>query len=926
MSRSGVASTSAAVATEHGAPRRAAAVRADGAPRGGALDDLAPETIARIFAFLDPRTLATCAHVCRTWHTLVQLDTTWRSAFAVAFGLDEREAHMAAHVRSDDAAAAALRVAPALRRLDASSWRAEYTARAALLRRWRKSRTPTILSDPRIATLDALALSQSHTFVLSLSHGFSVASRSNAFTGKVAKDFLDANGFASLAPNGQPNVEFSPATTALATDAHASRIVWGQRSGDVSLTTIDWRGQSARGTVRNRALVRGAGHTAPITAIAFPFPADQGGAHGVQRSAEQHRQQLSLAGDAAPTFATAAADGSVAIWHPKYELPLWRGTAARDAPEHGVPVPDDGPIEQLVYSPVHGIVLAARRSGALYVWAHVEAKALAAHHAAHAARHERMSDAAHAHAAALERAAVRRVLPGDGARVATLALDTYDAERACVTFLVHTHGARVFVRYDVPLHDGAVRTTVFGAPHITPLTAVRADFDVRDVRAALPASLVARQRAARFTERKFVVAGTASGGIGVWEWDAGAPYDAAAQSVWQATRTPQLADAQAAPALVLAGHTNAITALDMTPALLLAGCEDGTVKALDLLTGHVVRTFNERTARRLPARLLAAGELPAEHAARFRVNQVVAGNELFVAAIGPQVLAWRTADAAEAPADARAAPKRGARAATDRGRARAEWERVVHEEQALLDAERSEQAAAEAERAAARAAIQGTLDEDDALDYALMLSRETAVPPPPPPTDDGDLPYELLYDELHLEIGDGDSDAAPIVSPTLSHLASPPSRAWDTLHHAGVHTRNTSDHLGAHSKLRTVAVPRSARFGTSPASTHTSSLSSTPLQLDSERDWPEMRPSSLPDRTGRSPASIGAWAARSPMLRAAEPSGSRHALRSPPSLAHSWHLDEPHGASRRSSDAAAVAEDDEDAALRAALERSLHEY
>ena len=87
-----------------------------------------------------------------------------------------------------------------------------------------------------------------------------------------------------------------------------------------------------------------------------------------------------------------------------------------------------------------------------------------------------------------------------------------------------------------------------------------------------------------------------------------------------------------------------------------------------------------------------------------------------------------------------------------------------------------------------------------------------------------------------------------------------------------------------------------------------------------------MRPSSLPDRTGRSPASIGAWAARSPMLRAAEPSGSRHALRSPPSLAHSWHLDEPHGASRRSSDAAAVAEDDEDAALRAALERSLHEY
>lgn len=105
------------------------------APRAsGPMDDLAPETLARVFAFLDPKTLGVCAGVCRTWNAILQLDTTWRTAFAVAFGLDEREESIAARVLAGDTACASLRVAPALRRLDASSWKAEYTARVALLR------------------------------------------------------------------------------------------------------------------------------------------------------------------------------------------------------------------------------------------------------------------------------------------------------------------------------------------------------------------------------------------------------------------------------------------------------------------------------------------------------------------------------------------------------------------------------------------------------------------------------------------------------------------------------------------------------------------------------------------------------------------------------------------------------------------------
>lgn len=718
---------------------------------------------------------------------------------------------------------------------------------------------------------------------------------------------MDASGFASLGPNGQPNVEFSPVTTALATDAHASRIVWGQRSGDISLTMIDWRGQSARGTVRNRAFARRAGHNAPVTAVAFPAPAGHGGAHGVSRSTELHRQQLSQAGDAAQTFATAAADGSVYIWHAKHDVPIWKGSAHT---ERKANAPSDGPVDCLVYQPAHGVLLAACRSRTVCVWTGVEAKALSALYNSRSARHEALSDADRAQSAALQQAKRLHIpahaAPSDAPSVDALVLDTYVEEERRLSFLVHMRNARVFLRHDIL--DGEVRTTVFGAPNISPITSIRCDFDVRERAGRLPAALLARMRAARFKEHKFVCAGTASGGIGIWEWDAGEAYQEAEQLAWQQCAAPQLVvgDAQAAPALVLEGHTNAITALDMTPSLLFAGCEDGTVKALDPLTGHVVRVFNERTARRQPARMLASGELSAEHAARFRVNQIVADDDLFVAAIGPQVLAWRTTAAAEAPAaEIKAAvPARRARAA-ERPRMRMDLDRAVQEEQELLQAERRERQATHARRDAAQASIQGALDDEAALDYALMLSREEAQ--------NDELSYELLYDEVRLEASEGDSDAAPIASPELTAFSSPPSRAWDTLHHAGPRASTTNETSGPHSKLRTVAVPRSARLATSPSSAH-SSLGSTPLQLGSSQEWPDMRPSSLPEhRAGRSP--MGAWAHQSPVLRAtdrpASARGQSALVTSAPSPI--WHLDAPD-------------EDAEDADLRLAMELSLAEY
>ena len=117
------------------------------------IQELAPETLLRVFAHLDPRALARSACVCRAWHELIGRDTTWRSAFAVAFGLDDREERIAAAAGAGLADATGLRVAPALRRVDAGSWRAEYVTRSKLLRHWRRSRTTCVFSDPKILSL-----------------------------------------------------------------------------------------------------------------------------------------------------------------------------------------------------------------------------------------------------------------------------------------------------------------------------------------------------------------------------------------------------------------------------------------------------------------------------------------------------------------------------------------------------------------------------------------------------------------------------------------------------------------------------------------------------------------------------------------------------------------------------------------------------
>ena len=65
------------------------------------------------------------------------------------------------------------------------------------------------------------------------------------------------------------------------------------------------------------------------------------------------------------------------------------------------------------------------------------------------------------------------------------------------------------------------------------------------------------------------------------------------------------------------------------------------LRAYDLLSGRLIRAFNERSAPRHAMRQLVLGQVDEEFEAKWAVGHIRASREGFVASIGAKVLAWR---------------------------------------------------------------------------------------------------------------------------------------------------------------------------------------------------------------------------------------------------------------------------------------------
>ena len=769
---------------------------------------LAPELLMRVFAFLDPVSLSRAAAVCRSWALIARDDATWRAAFATYFSLEAAQAHRAASLE--------VTATPALRRLTPASWRQEFQQRVDLLRQWRKSRTPTVLSTPRVDLIKKISLSKQHRLLISATDTYGVASRSNPWTGKVTKGYLDAEGTANGAGNGNPNVEFSPNVTTLNTSSDASHIFWGFRSGEVGITTMSRQGTNPRGAIKSHRFTPRASHAGPVTAIAIPFASDSDGAHGPGRSPERLRQAMATLGDVASTFVTAGSDGTVRMWSSHRSWPLWIASSSSKTPvsnaistatraqNNAAPA---APICALAYDPKSGTVAAGSANGTIFVWSNIDVAALLrispeATDPDHLANGNPDPETLEANKLFLRLSqsictTTIDVPPGAGTEVAVSSIfidpasttdgkGTTDAAHVAqdCSILVHHSGARVLLRHRL-FHDPLlpVETTVLGAAVMDEITAIRPDFeprlpkrDPRSSAAQSPStsvyasptlsatrpelgiasggggnsssSLILGQQSAtlvlgpspfesyggsgQYPERKFVCVGTKAGSLLLFDWESvGSAFDESTQVEWQGHDPPRFRGAkQLLPSIGWEAHHTSLTALEVTPLHIFVGTSDGTIKVFDSLAGDLIRTINDRTATRHPARMLAAGELTENEAARFRVTQIIADHECLVASIGHQILAFRAepvvSKRAAAAAAASSTKSKGARPRLSENKyaMQVELQRDLRESKAELEAENAErQAEYNTIRNRHGFEMEG-LSEQEALEYALMLSRD----------------------------------------------------------------------------------------------------------------------------------------------------------------------------------------------------------
>ncbi|KAE8266832.1 hypothetical protein A4X09_0g5520, partial [Tilletia walkeri] len=414
-------SLSSSVPRSIGSPNRSGSIAQ---VKPSKVQQLPQEVLMRLFSFLDPFGLASVALVCRNWAKVAMDDSTWRGAFAIYFGLDwgsdeiraplklarggndEAQQKLPDWLKGTDPASSMRTRSIALRRLRPAKWKQEFIARWELARRWRKTKTQPISTNPSISTISQVAFapptsSHASSFLLSSSLVYGVACRSDPFTGRrISMGFLDASGNTNGAGIGNPNVEFSPDVTAIAMGADARSIVWGFRTGQVSLTLLSKQGTNPRGLVRSIRFDQQTRHRGAVLDIALPLAAgNEGGARSVVRSPTRLAQHLSDLGELAATFVSAGEDGTVRLWAWPLEkshgnlgvgassghiannrkLPLWMGTVMDGAPlvpseERRLPPS----ISKVAFSPVMGIIVAGSADGTLIVWSNLNVSRLVA--------------------------------------------------------------------------------------------------------------------------------------------------------------------------------------------------------------------------------------------------------------------------------------------------------------------------------------------------------------------------------------------------------------------------------------------------------------------------------------------------------------------------------------------------------------------
>ncbi|KAJ7772739.1 WD40-repeat-containing domain protein [Mycena maculata] len=290
----------------------------------------------------------------------------------------------------------------------------------------------------------------------------------------------------------------------------------------------------------------------------------------------------------------------------------------------------------------------------------------------------------------------------------------------------------LFYRFDLDLSAGAVECFHFGDPALGAITSLTPFFTNQP------------------GEYSLIVTGTQLGCVGIYDWT-----------------DPN----HSLPAYKFEAYEDgtSVTALAWNGITLVTGCARGTTKAWDALTLEHLRTFPTPVPRK---RVTTAALLGVLHAEDPAVRQIVLGpeKEVLLVAVGDRVMAWRAGPVPKGGFKTRSTPgKKKERAVTSKYHQQLEMHQAIVESRHLLEEESSRVQRAYGREREQRARLETLgLDEVEAVEYVLMLSREEAIERERSASVIDEGVFEGDFD-------DGESVPARRASPARS--ASPPSSA-----------------------------------------------------------------------------------------------------------------------------------------------------
>ncbi|CUA66767.1 WD repeat and FYVE domain-containing protein 3 [Rhizoctonia solani] len=706
------------------------------AQHGSHLLQLPSELLTHLTAYLDPIALTTLASVCRLFLSHINQDGTWRAAFLCHFlGISPGPNFI-----TDDARLVLLRRGE-------NSWRAEFQKHWVLARRWEKTRSVTSVTHrPHRTPITAVHVMQSQRNAANAQHSWAILSaslatgavtRSYPFTGKVVRGHFDASSVTTALGLGMnPNFEeaFSIVSSlALASTGGTGIVVWGLRSGGVAVT------------IALRAMEAGCN--------ARMIKCSVGDAH--RMAVEDILVENSINGS--ECIVSGSTDGSVKLWN----LPtthrgqlncIWTGEYTDNGGlASEVPALVKVPCVKVAIDLTSEVVAAGYADGAVLVWFGVTLGS---------------SDSS-------DIKCVRIPPPStDPLPLATLRIHGHSQNSASV--LAHYTNDAHFYRLRVEKDGGLVGRFRFGGGPLAPLGIITTRFVKQNkesartgASSAIPSTLISASSTPAQTipstpvptdssqpvsgpiqikldlpkhdlisaqrSRSFVSAGDALGRVCVWDWDA---EETLGQNTMSKSTisldeskvgitTPERNSARTEPvpevqAAVVwdAMDGEAISALAWGDVTVAVGSTQGNTAVFDSLSQQLLR--------RIPS------PVPTSAIGREPVSQLVVEGDTVLISVGPQIVAWQVRKDS-GKGDPWAKSPKGKQSANGKGRGTtvAKWQHrnelnseISHSLNQMKDEHARTQPGLRRARAQAGALAEMGLDEADAVQYLMMLSRD----------------------------------------------------------------------------------------------------------------------------------------------------------------------------------------------------------